>query len=182
MGSLAGFSYLIRNIVSKIFDSSTGLQGTIEGWKYRGWPYEGIKRFHLKAINLYKPSFRTKFGGTDDSRNMPRTSQREDGVFVVIVPVIVRAFKSIDAPGLPSTSVYIGTTRHNRYLTEDRYSRNVDLAKARAYVQEDIENAEKWIRDIVEVEVGRSSIYAGTPFELRLDVVSYQQAKMLVDD
>lgn len=69
----------------------------------------------MRAVNFFKSQLKDDFIYVNHDPNKARVSQREDGVFVVTVPVIARALKSVDAPGMPSTSVYIGTARHNRY-------------------------------------------------------------------
>ena len=180
MPSLLMFTYKIQTIVSNLFNSWFGLQGVMEGPNYKYGAYANIKKVRFRAVNFFKSNLKDDYVFVNHDPNKARVSQRADGVFVVTIPVIARALKSVDAPGMPSRSVYIGTYRHNRYKDEDMYSQNVDLAKARAYIDEDITDAERWIKDVIDVKLTFGS-YAGTPFEVKLDVVTYQQAKMMSD-
>ena len=165
----------IQNKVSEIFDCWFGLKESMEKVKYQYRPYDKIKRVRLRAVNFFKSQLKDDFIYVNHDPNKARVSQREDGVFVVTVPVIARALKSVDAPGMTSTSVYIGTARRNRYLTERVYSQNVDLSKAWNEVQEDIANAERWLKEILEVKLTFGP-YGGTPFELHFDVVTFEKA------
>lgn len=174
------FAREIQRKVEEIFDCSSGLKGAMEGPKYKYGPYEKIKKVRLRAVNFFKSRLKDDYVFVNHDPNKARVSQLANGVFWVTIPVIAQALKSVDAPDLPSHSVYIGSVRSNKYKTEDYYSRNVDLAKAGPYILEDIANAERWIKDVLDAKLTFGS-YAGTPFEVRLEVVTYQQAKMRVD-
>ena len=52
------------------------------------------------------------------------------------------------------------------------------LAKVGNYIMDDIANAERWLKEIIEVRL-TSGRYGGTPFDLHFDVVTYQQARPL---
>ena len=174
------FTREIQRKVEEIFDCSSGLKGAMEGPKYKYGPYEKIKKVRLRAVNFFKSRLKDDCVFVNHDPNKARVSQLANGVFWVTIPVIAQALKSVDAPDLPSHSVYIGSVRSNKYKTEDYYSQNVDLAKAGPYIEEDIASAERWIKDVLDTKLTFGS-YAGTPFEVRLEVVAYQQAKMRVD-
>lgn len=174
------FTGYIQSEVAKLFDSWWGLKGVMESGQYRYGPYEKIKKVRFRAVNFYKSQLKEDYIYVNHDPNKARVSQRPDGFFVVTVPVIARALKSVDAPDMPSHSVYTGTIQHNIHLSEDIYRQYVDIGKAGGYVEEDIANAERWIKEVLEVKLSFGS-YAGTPFELHLDVVTYQQAKMRTD-
>lgn len=117
MPSLLMFTRDIQSKVSRICDCTFGLKGTMEKVKYQYRPYDKIKRVRLRAVNFFKSQLKDDYVFVNHDPNKARVSQKEDGVFAVTVPVIARARKSADAPGMPSASVTIGTARHNRYLT-----------------------------------------------------------------
>lgn len=169
------FTSDIQSKVSKLFDSWWGLKGVMEGPNYKYGAYEKIKKVRLRAVNFFRSEIKDDYVFVNHDPNKARVSQRADGVFIVTIPVIARALKSDDAPGMPSRSVFIGTARSSRYSIKDVYSQNVDLSKSHAFIAEDIANVERWIKEVLEVELSFGS-YAGTPFELHLDVVTYQQA------
>ena len=126
------FTRDIQSKVSKICDCTFGLKGTMEKVKYQYRPYDKIKRVRLRAVNFFKSQLKDDYVFVNHDPNKVRVSQKEDGVFAVTVPVIARARKSADAPGMPSASVTIGTARHNRYLAERVYSQNVSWRKTGA--------------------------------------------------